>query len=141
MGWKVGMKHRFRLLGVLMALALIGGCNSGGGGTGGNPGAAGIDLSGSWTGEYISPAQTVPLTAKIRQSGDSVIIQTTKSGPGNLLTGTMGPTGDLLLTDAFDGETWTSYGQVSGHHIRIRDYFYDPTLGSDSLEQDIILRR
>ena len=121
--------------------AILDGCNSGGGGTGGSPGSAGIDLSGTWQGRYVSPDLEVPLSAKIRQSGDSIIIQTTKDGVGHLLTGVMRPDGSLLLTDSFDGETWTSYGPVTETHVRIRDYLYDPTLGSDSPEQDIYLSR
>jgi hypothetical protein len=118
------------------------GCDSGGGGTGGSPGTAGIDISGSWSGAYVAPGIEIPLTAKIRQSGDAVIIKTSKDGVGNLLTGSMNAEGHLTLVDAYDGETWTSFGPVSEHYIRIRDYLYRPKPGEDEPpEQDIILHR
>lgn len=122
-------------------IAVVDGCNTGDGGTGGSPGSAGIDLSGTWQGRYVAPDLEVPLTAKIRQSGDSIIIQTTKEGVGHLLTGVMRADGSLLLTDSFDGETWTSYGEVSETYVRIRDYLFNAELGSDSPEQDIYLSR
>ncbi|MCX7818295.1 MAG: hypothetical protein N2652_03675 [Kiritimatiellae bacterium] len=126
---------------IALLMAAMDGCNSGGGGTGGSPGSAGIDLSGTWQGQYVAPGVEIPLSAKIRQSGDSIIIQTTKDGVGHLLTGVMRADGSLLLTDSFDGETWTSYGPVTESYVRIRDYLYDPSLGSDSPEQDIYLSR
>ena len=125
----------------VLVFILFDGCNTGGGEDGGAPGDAGIDISGSWSGEYVSPSERVSLSAKIRQSGNSIIIQTTKAGVGNLLTGTMDAEGRLLLIDAFDGETWTSYGAVTEHSIRIRDYLLIPTPGVESPEQDIFLRR
>jgi hypothetical protein len=121
-------------------LAWACGCNDSGDG-GGTPGTAGIDLSGSWSGEYTSPGVRIAVQARIRQSGDAVVIQTTKNGVANFLTGTMGPDGFLFLTDSVDAETWTSYGDVTASSFLVRDYLYDPSLGSDSPEQDLILQR
>jgi hypothetical protein len=126
----------------ISALVWAGGCNDGNDNDGGGvPGTAGINLSGSWTGEYTSPGVRVPLSARILQNGNAVIINTTKDGVANFLTGTMGPDGFLFLTDSVDAETWTSYGEVTANSFLVRDYLYDPTLGNDSPEQDLILRR
>ncbi len=136
------MKYKASWLVVVSAVVLAGGCNDGndndGGGT---PGTAGINLSGSWTGEYTSPGVSVSLRARILQNGNAVIINTTKDGVASFLSGTMGPDGFLFLTDSVDAETWTSYGDVTANSFIVRDYLYDPTLGSDSPEQDLILRR
>ena len=133
----------------VMSLLIFEGCNDGGGGgtsvnvtnDTGTVSTSSLDLSGSWRGRYTSPTQDVPLTAKIRQSGDTLIIQTTKQGVGHLLTGTIASSGNIMLTDSMDGETWTSYGQVTENNFLIRDYLYKPELGSDSPEQDIYLSR
>ena len=134
------MKALAALLLSMTAMVWACGCNDSGEG-GGTPGTAGINLSGSWTGEYTSPGVRIPVQARIRQSGNAVVIQTTKSGVANFLTGTMGPDGYLFMTDSVDAETWTSYGDVTGSSFLIRDYLYDPSLGSDSPEQDLILHR
>jgi hypothetical protein len=123
------------------ALGWAAGCDSGGGEAKGTPGTAGLDLTGSWSGEYTSPGVRIALKAKIRQNGDAVVIQTSKDGVCNLLTGTMSPDGSLFMTDSVDAETWTSHGEVTESGFLVRDYLYDPSLGSDSPEQDLILRR
>lgn len=115
-------------------------CNDGGGSSG-VPSASGLDLTGAWSGRYQSPSMQLSLTARIRQSGDTLIIQTTKEGVGHLLTGMLNANGSIMLTDSLDGETWTSYGEVTENNMWIRDYLYDPSLGSDSPEQDIFLSR
>ena len=130
-------------------MLVLEGCNDGGSGGAnvnvtndtGVVSTGSLSLSGSWSGRYTSPTLTVPLTAKIRQSGDTLIIQTTKAGVGHLLTGTIGSAGNIMLTDSMDGETWTSYGTVTENNMVIRDYLYKPELGSDSPEQDIYLSR
>ncbi|MBM4155397.1 MAG: hypothetical protein FJ221_10270 [Lentisphaerae bacterium] len=134
------MKALAALLLCTTAMVWACGCNDSGDG-GGTPGTSGINLSGSWTGEYTSPGIRIPVQARIRQSGDAVVIQTTKSGVANFLTGTMGPNGFLFMTDSVDAETWTSNGDVTESSFLIRDYLYDPSLGSDSPEQDLILHR
>jgi hypothetical protein len=79
--------------------------------------------------------------AKVVQSGDSVVLQSTKEGPGQFLTGNMGADGMLLMTDAVDGETWTSFGEVTPRSFTVRDFFYDPLLKSDSPDQRLVLSR
>lgn len=123
-----------------VSLLVLAACNDGGGSTGG-PSSSGFNLSGSWSGRYQSPDMQLALTAKIRQDGDTLIIQTTKEGVGHLLTGTISTNGSIMLTDSLDGETWTSYGEVTDVYVRIRDYLYNPALGSDQPEQDIYLSR
>lgn len=134
------MKSMTALAGLFCAALLIAGCNDGGGGGGGSS-SSGISLRGKWSGRYVSPSSSMSLSAEISQQGDSVIISTTKSGVGHLLTGTLTANGQLRLTDGYDGETWTSYGPVTRNNLRIRDYLYDPDLTSDSPEQDIYLSR
>jgi hypothetical protein len=61
---------------------------------------------------------------------------------GAFFTGSIDEDGVIRLTDGFDGETWTSYGEVSGNYIRIRDYLMNlGEAGGDIPEQDIYLRR
>lgn len=134
-------KRDAQLIVGLSALAVVlSGCLGGGGG-GGGPSPVGSDLRGKWSGYYKSPDQRVNLTATIKQEGNALTIETTKEGVGHLLTGTIDDDSYVFLTDAFDGETWTSYGEVSHDYLRIRDYFYDPELRRDSPEQDIYLSR
>ena len=97
----------------------------------------GPDVSGSWSGEYRNPEGSDPITAEIVDSGGSVTIQTSRNGIGHTLVGRWSD-GDLAMVDLYDGETWTSFGDISANHIWIRDYV--PPIGSGA-EQDIILNR
>ncbi len=119
----------------------IAGCTGESDGDSGSPGTAGLNLSGSWSGEYTAPGARVALRAKIVQTGDAVVISTTKGGVAQLLTGFMGPNGSLYLTDSVDAEIWTSDGDVTESGFLVRDYLFNPELGSDSPEQDLILHR
>ena len=134
------MKHIAALVVSIWTVLSLAGCNDGSGGGGGSS-SSGLTIGGKWSGRYVNPSQSMSLSAEISQQGNSVIISTTKSGVGHLLTGTITDGGNLRLTDSYDGETWTSYGPVTANSIRIRDYLYDPELGSDSPEQDIYLNR
>jgi len=99
------------------------------------------DLRGDWTGYYERPGRHEDLTAHISQQGSNLVIETSLTGIGQNFTGIITSDGHIRLTDSYDGETWTSYGEVSSHYVRIRDYLFDPDLGADSPEQTIYLMR
>lgn len=99
------------------------------------------DLRGNWTGYYEAPGRHEDLTANITQQGSNLVIETSLTGVGQNFTGIITSDGKIRLTDSYDGETWTSYGEVSSHYVRIRDYLFDPDLGADSPEQTIYLSR
>lgn len=90
----------------------------------------GPDLNGSdWVGFYKndSTGERVTLTASISHKGESVSITTTKSGIGHRLTGTTDEGGTLDLTDAYDGEEWTSLRDSTTSSILVGDYTSKPT--------------
>lgn len=122
---------------LLLLTGMLSGCENGSDGAG----SVGPDISGQWSGKYVSPSYSEVLTAYISEDGASVLIETTKTGVGHLLSGVIAENGDLRMTDQYDGETWTSYGAVTPSYVRIRDYLFNPSLGSDSPEQDIYLTR
>lgn len=108
----------------LIAAAL--GCNLDGGGSSGGSPLVGPDLRGSWSGfsGVTSSSAKTPVKATVKQKEDMVTITTTlpKDGTGSQFTGTINGDGDMVLTDAFDGETWTTYkGPANSSSIRIFD--------------------
>lgn len=123
------------IAGLFLAL-LMAGCEEDSG-----PDPVYADLRGDWTGYYERPGRHEDLTAHITQIESNLTIETSLTGRGQHLSGTISSDGYIRLTDSYDGETWTSYGDVSSHYIRIRDYLFDPDLGRDSPEQTIYLTR
>ena len=140
--------HAFRLRqAALVALALAAvyltsGCNDG---SSSSP-PIGPDLRGTWGGVYYRTdgGPRTPLTAKVRQDGDAIYISTDRvDGPtGRKLTGTMTPEGRMTLTDAYDGETWTTfYGPARTNQCRVADYVHPPHVPENNPLYGIDLRR
>ncbi|MFO1531440.1 MAG: hypothetical protein U1F77_17300 [Kiritimatiellia bacterium] len=70
------------------------------------------------------------VSATIEQSGGSVVIRTSKGAPGRMLTGRIGSNGRMKLTDADDGEIWsTFYGAATSDHVKVADYLYPTPAG------------
>jgi hypothetical protein len=101
----------------------------------------GTDIGGNWTGYYERPGYHEDLQAEVEQDGSSLVITTTLAGNGHQLTGTIDTGSFIYVTDGYDGETWTSYGQVTPNYIYIRDFLWDPDLGNRSPVQGIYLFR
>jgi len=127
-----------RLAPLLIVAGLLGGCNES---EGGSASPTGLDLRGSWSGEYVRPGVREPLKAKVIQDGDAIIIQTSRQTVGRLLTGYMNSNADLSMTDGYDGELWTSATPATPNRIYLHDYLYSPTVDNDPPLQDIILTR
>lgn len=123
------------------AYSLVAG--SGGGGDTASP--VGPHVGGKWSGEYGNDetGESMGLTASIKQDGDALTITTSKSGLGHSFTGTIHEDGYIRVTDAYDGQTWTSYGQTTANHLMIEDYTHRPTIydENDPPVQYIILNR
>ena len=130
------MAVRLAMLGV--AVGLLDGCNES---DGGSPPPGGPDLSGEWSGRYVSPGVSEPFEARVIQDGDAVVIQTTRAQAGRLLTGTMDRDAKLRMTDGYNSELWTSASPATPHRIHIHDYLQTPTIGYDPPLQDLILTR
>lgn len=102
----------------------------------------GADIAGRWSGVYYVEGHTrIPITAKIAQDGDAVRIVTSKKNPpGQRFTGRIDEEGLLTLTDASDGQTWTSLAPATHDHVIIGDYIRRPT-AEDRLEgHDVPMR-
>lgn len=98
----------------------------------------GPDVSGEWSGTYDRPGFSEPLSAKITQREDMIVIETTLSGLGELFTGTIGQSGYIEVMDNSNGKTWTSLGAISPSHVFIRDYL---NVGASEAVQSITLNR
>lgn len=127
----------FLLAGVVSIASLLEGC---GGGGGGGPGVTGPNLNGSWEGDFYITDGSVDrtLTAEITHEGTNITIRTSRTaGTGMLLTGRIDAEGNMVLTDGFDGETWTTIeGPATTNHVLIEDFTEQPPLGSWGLETD-----
>lgn len=136
-----------RWFAALVAAAMLNGCREGDAGAGNrglstrsDPNApaataasAGVSIAGRWKGTFFDPVAntTQGIRANISQDGDQVTIDTTLPDIGSYLTGTIRPNGHIRLTDAWDGETWTTHaGPATPSHMIIQDYVRDPTTGS-----------
>ena len=89
-------------------------------------------ISGKWSGKYSwsDGTHVTAVSASIEQSGGSVVIRTSKGAPGRLLTGRIGSNGRMKLTDADDGEIWsTFYGAATSDHVKVADYLYPTPAG------------
>ncbi|MBU1909175.1 MAG: hypothetical protein KJ726_03930 [Verrucomicrobia bacterium] len=123
--------HRFYGVGALFYLLTfqsIPGCE---GTNDKGPPPVGPDIRGRWSGVYYRTDSSgrTSLTASIQQEGEAVTITTDKEeGRAGLLTGTIYENGDLDMTDAFDGQEWTSFfGPVTETHILLADYVSTPS--------------
>jgi len=151
-------KATSRWCGALIATVLLHGCREGDAGAG-NRGlssrpdpnapaspaaAAGPSIAGRWKGTFFDPVanSTQGIRASISQEGDQVTIDTTLTDVGSFLTGVIRSDGHIRLTDAWDGETWTTHGgPATSSHIVIQDFVHDPTTGSMNLLNTIELSR
>jgi len=118
------------LLAVLVVAALALGCGSGSGHKRSPP--VGPNITGRWNGEYFRTDRSsrTALTATIRQDGDAIWINTSKAeGRARSFTGTMDEDGEMSLTDAYDGQHWTSeYGPATTNRVVIGDYVERPSM-------------
>ena len=137
--------HRYpcALVIVGMLVLFLPGCG-GGDGDGGPP--VGPDLNGAWTGNfYIQNGggdDNEAVTATIRHIGDAVIIQTSRTGIAANLTGTISADGSLRLTDAFDGEIWTSfYRDATASRVQVADFVRPPEINDPNPIRILDLRR
>ena len=145
-----------RMVVPLLLSCLIAGCSSGKSkatttndtdDSTGDPPTALLKLGGAWAGRYYllyneEDDEPIPLTATIRQDGNSLYITTTKEGVGHSFTGTVNSEGHLRVTDALDGELWTThFGPARSDFIRLADYLYSDQLYEDSPYQIIDLYR
>jgi len=137
---------------LVLVLALsLSGCGGGGGGEKSGAGTTaqrpvGPNLNGRWTGTYTvmgdGRSDSTSLTATIRHTGTSVFLTTSLVGIGASFTGTINAAGDMYLTDAFDGETWTThFGPATTASVRIADFAEHPTLGEETPLEVIDLTR
>lgn len=102
----------------------------------------GASIGGSWSGVYYREGHSrLPITAKIGQDGDAVSISTSKpEPPAQRFAGRINASAELDLTDASDGEEWTSLQPANSHHVKIGDYVRQPT-AQDKLEgNDVAMR-
>jgi hypothetical protein len=114
------------VLAAVCAFALMSGCDGGGGGSS-SQGA--VDIAGSWSGSYENEetGEHVSISATVDQDGSGVVIKTTKGNPpGQSLSGSMDGDANLTMTDAGDGEVWTSYTPTTASRIVITDFTYQP---------------
>ena len=117
-----------------------------GNGSSGN-GPITLRLSGSWRGSYsvlgdLDPGG-VPITASVQQSGDAITIRTSLSTVGANLSGSIDSDNCIRLTDAFDGEVWTTHFQkATDNHIQIADFIRPPSAEEPDPPTNVIdLRR
>lgn len=123
-----------RALIVPALLALLCACNDGGE----DPGGSGVGQSVSgknWSGFFYATdgSGRVAVTATITQNKEAITITTSRpSGAiAHLLTGTMKSNGRILVTDAADGELWsTFFGPAHGNYIKLADYEVRPVPGN-----------
>jgi hypothetical protein len=98
----------------------------------------GPDISGEWSGTYDRPGYSEPVSAKITQHEDMIVIETSKSGLAELFTGRITQSGDVEVMDNETGKTWTSLGATTPNHVFIRDYL---DVGASEAVQSITLYR
>ena len=131
-------------LAMLTSLVLImPGC---GGSDGDSAPPVGPNLNGAWTGRFFvmngGGDDNELVTATIGHNGDAVAIRTSRTGIAANLTGTITPDGSLRLTDAFDGETWTSYfRKATSNRVEIADFVHPPELNDPNPIRILDLRR
>lgn len=126
------------------ALVLLVGlhCGCDGGGEAPLP-PVGPSIGGQWAGRFFvaesSDIRDQAVTATIRQNGDAVIIETSLVGVGARLTGAIDAEGNMVLTDPFDGETWTTFfGPATPTAVTVADFLLPPTPEDASTPLNVI---
>lgn len=120
-----------RRLAVLLPLALASCGGEDSGSSASLPAIAGKDWVGVWYDTEKSGRS--PFRATIRVDGNAVVLETTRSAGSTArrMTGTLSSSGRLQLTDARDGEVWsTFFGPVSANFIKLADYKERPVVGN-----------
>jgi hypothetical protein len=91
-------------------------------------------IGGKWTGSFFvtDKAGSTPLKATIRQSNDAIVITTNLAEPpGQMFSGGITTSGKMTLTDAFDGEIWTTFfGPATTDFVKIADFVERPQTNS-----------
>ena len=119
-----GVRRHRVFLPILLAPLLMSGCGGGGGSS--DP-PVGPDLRGEWVGVFLGNGPRQALTATILQDGDAIMIRTSLTGIGANLSGTSSTDGSLSLTDAFDGEIWSTFSsKASATRVQIQDFLRSP---------------
>ena len=145
---------------LLIATVVLQGCNGGNDTGGSNLGRRGLsshsssgsnpsllNLNGQWVGSLsvlgdMDPGGT-SIRATVNQQGDAITIHTNLTSIGGNLSGTIDADGWIQLTDAFDGETWTTYFlKATGNRIQIADFLRPPSTAEPLPPMNLIdLRR
>ncbi len=116
-----------RAVAVVVVALLCAGCEDE---EGANESPTGPDISGDWSGNYISGAgEVTPISASISQNGSATYIETSLATEGHLLVGSVGGSGNVVMTDSFSGETWTAGQPVTSSHVQLIDYAFGPGSG------------
>jgi len=143
MNWFCERKPLFLLffLGLAVAFSATG-CGGGGGDDDGDrgPPVIGPNLNGqNWTGFYFNGDSGFMenLTASVTHTSNQVVIVTSKTAPpAQQFTGTINAAGKMDLTDAWDGEQWTTFfGPASNRFIKVADFARPPM--DQSIEDEI----
>ena len=125
----------------LLLAALLAACGDGGNDApktpAANTGAAsGVSIDGGgWSGVIYAtdlPGRT-SIKATITQTGDAVVITTSRPGGthAHRFTGSITGAGKMRITDAFDGEVWSTYfGNATSAYIKLADFERPPKAGS-----------
>ena len=146
------MRKYFGVIPLLIVfLVCMSGCEGDGSssfdGTGSVP-----DLAGTWTGTYYieeddtgTRFNSQSISATVTQSGISVSIVTSKGGTAHELVGEIDASGNMLMTDSFDGETWSTFNRAATESlIELNDILREDEITSvdygDSLAT-VVLRR
>jgi hypothetical protein len=95
----------------------------------------GADIAGEWAGYYENDetGESEAITATVGQDGDAVTIITSKIGVAHQLSGAISTDASLYMTDAYDGQTWTSQRAATHNSLELGDYTYTPE-GGDAPE-------
>ena len=124
---------------LLLANLFIAGCLHDDGGSNRDP--LGPDLHGAWTGFFFrsNSADREPITAFVSHVLDAITIQTSLEETGMMFTGTTDEDGNVILTDAFDGETWSTFFQpATSGFFQIADFVRTPEAGEGTPPLNVI---
>ena len=149
--------HVFLLVALLAGLGIAIGCNDSGGSLaadGSGPAAANattpaaaaqtnLKLGGKWTGSASvlgdNDAGGFAITATVTQKGNAITIRTSLPTLGANFSGMIEEDGNLRLTDAFDGETWTTHFQKpTNNRIQIADFVRPPSFENPDPPTNVI---